>query len=134
MAKAALVVACAVMFREDGCVLAALRPLGKSLGGQWEFPGGKVEPGESPAEALQRELQEELGITVQVETPLTVVRHDYGPFQIELHPFLVRLLTGTPHPHEHTELRWVTLPTATELDWAAADVPVLEELMAVRPS
>ena len=127
--RAALVVTCAVIVADGGRVLAALRPRGRSLGGKWEFPGGKVEAGESAAEALRRELQEELSIVASVGQALAVVNYDYAEFSIELHPFLVEIAEGIPHPHEHEELRWVTMTEAAELDWAAADIPVLEELL-----
>ena len=122
-----LVVTCAVIADDAGRVLAALRPRGRSLGGKWEFPGGKVETGESAAEALQREMREELSIVARVGTALAVVSYDYADFSIELHPFAVEIVEGIPHPHEHEELRWVTMAEAEGLDWAAADLPVLEE-------
>lgn len=123
-----LVVTCAVIVRDDGLFLAALRPEGKSLGGKWEFPGGKVEPGETPSDALRRELREELEIDVRIEKPLSVVRHDYAEFTIELHPFIVRIVEGIPVAREHAALKWIRLKDAGTLDWAAADLPVLEEL------
>ena len=126
--RTALVVTCAVIVDAAGRVLAALRPRGKSLGGKWEFPGGKLEAGESAAEALKRELHEELSIVAGVGPALAVVSYEYEEFSIELHPFLVEIVEGIPHPHEHEELRWVTMGEAETLDWAAADVPVLDEL------
>lgn len=112
---------------DAGRLLACRRPVGKHLGGLWEFPGGKLEPGESPAAALVRELEEELGITVAPDTALTPVVWDYGHGPIRLHPLLCRIVSGTPHPHEHSEIRWCEKDELGELDWAAADVPVLEE-------
>ena len=123
-----LVVTCAVIVRDDGLFLAALRPEGKSLGGKWEFPGGKVEADETPSDALRRELQEELEIDVRVEKTLSVVRHDYAEFTIELHPFVVSIVHGDPVAREHAALKWIRLEDAGSLDWAAADLPVLEEL------
>ena len=66
--------------------------------------------------------------SASVGPALAVVSYDYEEFSIELHPFLVEILEGIPHPHEHEELRWVTMNEAESLDWAAADVPVLDEL------
>lgn len=123
-----LVVACAVIIDEAGLILAALRPAGRSLGGKWEFPGGKVEVGESPASALQRELSEELEISSEVVRELSVVKHDYPEFTIELHPFVVRIVDGIPKANEHAELRWIRRDEAHTLDWAAADLPILDEL------
>lgn len=121
-------VACAVIKDEDGRLLAALRPQGRSLGGKWEFPGGKIEAHESPTLALIRELQEELSIVAEPIFSLLVVQHDYPDFTIELHPIMMRIISGVPHPHEHAELRWVSMAEALTLDWAAADLPVLAEL------
>ncbi|MCW1887493.1 (deoxy)nucleoside triphosphate pyrophosphohydrolase [Luteolibacter flavescens] len=114
-----------------GRLLACKRPEGKHLGGKWEFPGGKVEPGESPSDALVRELEEELGIRVETATALTPVVWDYGRGPIRLHPFLCRILSGQPHPHEHSEIRWCGPDELGELDWAEADVPILEEWRAM---
>lgn len=129
-------VACAVIKDADGRLLAALRPQGRSLGGKWEFPGGKIEAHESPTLALIRELQEELNIVAEPILSLPVVRHDYPDFTIELHPIIMRILSGIPHPHEHAELRWVSMTEALTLDWAEADLPVLMELenVAAPPS
>ena len=129
-----VVVACALIHAPDGRILAAQRPHGKSLGGKWEFPGGKIESGETPAEALVRELQEELGVHTQVEFPLGIVLHDYTEFSIELHPFVVKILSGTMVAQEHAELRWITLAEAPALDWAEADVPVWQEWAARAPN
>jgi 8-oxo-dGTP diphosphatase len=118
-------VACALLER-DGRLLVAQRPPGKALAFKWEFPGGKVEPGENPAAALVRELREELGVTVAIGRMLPVVHHDYGTFVIELVPLCCRLVEGEPHPHEHVEVRWCTVDEVEALDLAEADRPVLE--------
>jgi 8-oxo-dGTP diphosphatase len=117
----------AVIEAADGRLLACQRPDGKSLAGKWEFPGGKIEPGESPGDALLRELKEELGITVEITGALTSVPWDYGTFAIELHPFTCRLTGGEPQALEHREIRWCGRDELQSLDWAAADVPILQE-------
>jgi 8-oxo-dGTP diphosphatase len=114
----------------DGRLLACLRPADKHLGGKWEFPGGKVEASEDHAAALVRELEEELGIQVVVGYPLTPVPWDYGTLRIRLHPFLCRIASGIPQPREHAEIRWVARHELEQLDWAAADLPILAEWLA----
>lgn len=111
-------------------LLACRRPEGKHLGGKWEFPGGKVEAGESPAEALVRELREELEITVAVGEALTSVVHDYGRGPIRLIPLLCTIAEGIPRPHEHSEIRWCDAADLKQLDLAAADLPILTEWAA----
>jgi 8-oxo-dGTP diphosphatase len=120
-------VAAGLILDEAGRLLACRRPEGKHLGGKWEFPGGKVEDGESPAGALVRELEEELGVAVETGQALTPVVWDYGRGPIRLHPFVCRIVAGELHPHEHEEIRWCEKDDLGGLDWAAADVPVWEE-------
>lgn len=115
-------------------LLACQRPEGKHLGGKWEFPGGKIEPEETPEEALIRELEEELEIIVTIGKPLTPVMHDYGHRPIRLIPFLCTIFKGYPKAHEHSELRWCAPAELPELDWAAADLPILAEFLANQPS
>lgn len=110
-----------------GRLLACRRPEGKHLGGLWEFPGGKIEPGESPATALVRELEEELAIRVEPGMALGPVVWDYGRGPIRLHAFVCRIVGGTPHPHEHSEIRWCAAEELPALDWADADLPLLAE-------
>lgn len=117
---------------DDHRILACRRPEGKHLGGQWEFPGGKVEQGESPEQALIRELEEELGITVQTIGALSPVVHIYDRGPIRLIPFLCRISEGTPQPHEHSELRWCSADELRSLDLAAADLPILDEFLDFR--
>ncbi|RDD31573.1 8-oxo-dGTP diphosphatase MutT [Prosthecochloris sp. ZM] len=118
---------CAIIER-DGRFLIAQRPARKSLGLKWEFPGGKVEAGESDCGALHRELMEELQIRVRVVEPLTPVHHDYKSFSLELVPFRCELLDGSkPTPHEHEALEWITLDEIDAFDFPEADIPVLEE-------
>lgn len=123
-------VVCALIRDDQGRVLAAQRPPGKTLAGKWEFPGGKIEPGESAEAALQREIREELGCEIEIGVALPAVLHAYPGGVIELRPFLARVSGGTPSAHEHAALKWVTLEQSTGIDWAEADRPVLAALAA----
>lgn len=121
-------VVCGVILDQEGRYLVCRRPEGKHLGGLWEFPGGKVDAGEMPDAALERELEEELWIKVEVGERLRDVRWDYGGVVVRLMPFLCEIRSGQPRPLEHSEVRWITLGEAGDLDWAPADTPILEEL------
>ncbi|MEZ4321018.1 MAG: (deoxy)nucleoside triphosphate pyrophosphohydrolase [Myxococcota bacterium] len=116
------VVAGAVLDGES--VLCALRSPTMSTPNRWELPGGKVEPGESDASALVRELREELGITVRVGAHLGTSVHG----RIELVAYLATLESGVPRPTEHAEIRWVPATELGALDWADADVPLVHAL------
>lgn len=119
-------VVCAVIEDGAGRVLACRRGSAMSMAGKWEFPGGKLEPGEPVREALARELREELGVELAVGEQWAAVEHDYGTLAIRLMPFRCRISRGQPQPHEHDELRWLTAEQTRHLDWAAADVPVAD--------
>ncbi|MFC5455773.1 (deoxy)nucleoside triphosphate pyrophosphohydrolase [Prosthecobacter fluviatilis] len=122
-------VVCAIIQR-DAHIMLAQRPPGKKLGGMWEFPGGKVEPGETPEAALHRELQEELGCTVSITQTLAPFVHAYDWGRIELIPFICELTPDSPepHPHEHTALAWAERPLLPSYNLAPADVPLLAAL------
>lgn len=121
-------VVCGVIQDAEGRFLACLRPQGKHLGGKWEFPGGKVDPGESSQVALARELSEELGIAVEVGDALSTVIWTYERGTIRLHPFLCRMVSGKLTAMEHEDLRWCAPMDFGSLDWADADVPILDEI------
>ena len=123
-------VVCGVIENSDGRFLACLRPADKHLGGMWEFPGGKVDPGESPETALIRELKEELGVDVEIGRALTPVIWSYESRSIRLLPFHCDIIRGEPRPIEHTELRWCTPEDFDSLHWADADVPILREIIS----
>lgn len=127
--SAAVDVTCGLIER-DGRVLVAQRPPGKALAGKWEFPGGKVEPGEAADACLARELREELGVDVRVGEALPPTLHRYAAGAIRLLPFRCALVAGEPHPHEHSALRWCTPEEIAALDLAAADLPVLADYRA----
>jgi len=128
-----LAVVCALIERE-GHVLMAQRPVHKHLGGKWEFPGGKVESGETFEAALHRELDEELGCTVEIIRPLTSHTHAYATVTVRLIPFVVRLLatSGEVQAREHAALRWVPAAELSALDVPAADLPVIADYLASR--
>ena len=99
----------AAVIRRDGQIFIAQRPPDGLLGGLWEFPGGKTEPGETLPETLQRELCEELAIEVRVGNPFGVYRHTFTHFKVTLHAFECRLINGSaPIPREHSDIRWVS--------------------------
>lgn len=124
-------VVCAVVCDEQGRVMACRRGPGQSMAGKWEFPGGKVEPGEGEVAALQRELREELSCELEVGRRMLPVEHRYPDFGIRLIPYHCRRIdAGACQLHEHDALRWVTLDQLAELDWADADVPVWRQLLA----
>jgi 8-oxo-dGTP diphosphatase len=107
-AMALVRVAAAVILRPDGQVLLAQRPHGKAYAGYWEFPGGKLEPGETAREALDRELQEELGLTVRDAAPWMVQRYAYPHADVELNFFRVFAWDGEPVGHDGQAFRWQT--------------------------
>ena len=123
-------VVCAIIVRGDRIMLAQ-RPPNKKLGGLWEFPGGKVEVGESSEDALHRELQEELGCSVRITQTLAPFVHAYDWGRIELIPFLCELADGSaePHAHEHTALVWVERGELRSYELAPADVPLVAGLV-----
>ena len=121
-------VVCGIIEDGEGRFLACRRPKGKHLGGLWEFPGGKVDPGESLPNALVRELREELAIDVSVGEALDPVDWDYGSTSIRLHPFLCRIVGGELQPHEHDAVSWCAPDDLDSLEWAPADVPILASL------
>ena len=123
-------VVAAVITDDAGRVLLAQRPRHKHLAEKWEFPGGKVEAGESPEAALARELREELGVAVAILRPLPRFTHDYGTVVIAMIPFVCRLAAGSraPHPHEHLALAWTPLAALDTYDLAPADLPIVAAL------
>lgn len=118
----------------DGRVLLAQRPAHKHLGLKWEFPGGKVESGESPEAALVREIKEELGCDLVLTRALPRFTHDYGTLVIEMIPFVCALApaSATPHPHEHLAITWSEPASLRSYDLAPADWPVVDALFPSR--
>lgn len=128
-----LVVACALI-DADNRVLVAQRPEGKAMAGLWEFPGGKLVPGESPEQCLIRELREELAVDTEAAclAPLTFASHAYERFHLLMPLYVCRKWRGEPEPREGQALRWVRPRALRELAMPAADLPLipfLEELL-----
>jgi len=125
-------VVCAVIEDHSGRILIAQRPADKHLGLKWEFPGGKVEPGEAPNRALLRELNEELGCTVVITRTLEPFHYDYTRVLIEMFPFVCQLAPGSAAPAalEHVEIRWITPAEISNFDLAPADWPVVARYRA----
>ena len=128
-----LVVA-AALIDPDGRVLIAERPPGKAMAGLWEFPGGKIEPGETPETALIRELREELGVTVKPAclAPFTFASHGYAQFHLLMPLYLCRRWEGTPEPREHAAIKWVRprdlIANPDAFPMPPADLPLLPML------
>ncbi len=122
--RAVIPVACGVLLNSGGEVLVAQRPPGKIAAGKWEFPGGKIEPGESPLQALMRELHEELGVEVQAARRLIRFRHDYTDRIVILDTWLVRQFEGAPHSREGQQLDWVHPESLSRLDTLPTVPPI----------
>ncbi|MBE3637879.1 8-oxo-dGTP diphosphatase MutT [Mangrovicoccus algicola] len=122
-----VLVSAVVLVDADGRVLVTQRPEGKAMAGLWEFPGGKVEPGETPEAALIRELQEELGIDTQASclAPLTFASHGYDSFHLLMPTFVCRRWTGTPTGREGQAMKWVRPAALRDLEMPEADLPLI---------
>ncbi len=114
---------------KDGKVLATQRGYGELAGG-WEFPGGKVEPGETAEEALRREIEEELAAAVAVGRHFMTVEHRYDDFHLHLSCYFCTLISSKISLTEHADARWVDRCTIGELDWLPADLTLIEALQA----
>ena len=123
-------VAVAVVVDSDGQVLITQRHKDSHQGGLWEFPGGKVEPGESLAQALSREILEELDIRVVAHSPLIEIAHDYGDKQVLLDVHRVTEFSGIPRPMESQPLRWVPTGSLKDYEFPAANVAIIDALLA----
>jgi 8-oxo-dGTP diphosphatase len=122
-----LLVSAVALIDPDGRVLLAQRPAGKSMAGLWEFPGGKVEPGETPEAALIRELHEELGIDTWQSclAPLTFASHAYADFHLLMPLFACRKWTGLVTPRENQALAWVKPARLRDYPMPPADLPLI---------
>lgn len=134
MSRKILLVAACALIDADGRILLAQRPEGKSLAGLWEFPGGKVEPGETPEETLIRELDEELGIQTKEAclAPLTFASHTYETFHLLMPLYVCRRFEGIPHGREGQAIKWVKPNALRYYPMPPADeplIPIIQDLV-----
>jgi 8-oxo-dGTP diphosphatase len=129
--KPLLLVAACALVDADGRVLIARRPEGKPMAGLWEFPGGKVEKGETPEQTLIRELHEELAIDTQVAclAPLTFASHDYEDFHLLMPLYVCRRFSGIAQPKEGQALKWVRAKQLRDFPMPPADAPLIPFLI-----
>jgi mutator protein MutT len=113
----------------EGRIAICQRKQDTHLGGYWEFPGGKFEPGETPAQCLRREVQEELGVTVDPVRPFAPIEFAYPDRAIRLHPFLCRILADHPAPHASADLRWVRPAELLDYPFPPANARLIEQLL-----
>jgi 8-oxo-dGTP diphosphatase len=127
MPKPLVLVSAVALIDPDGRVLLAQRPEGKAMAGLWEFPGGKVEPGETPEQALIRELHEELGVDTWASclAPLTFASHAYETFHLLMPLFACRRWQGQPQPREGQRLAWARVSQLRDYPMPPADLPLI---------
>ena len=122
-------VACALITLQTGEILVTQRSSAMSLPLKWEFPGGKVEAGESAEQCILREIKEELGIDILVLRKMKAHAYNNGKLQIRLIPFRCEMLTGEIVLAEHARYLWLKREELSDLDWAGADLPVLQDYL-----
>lgn len=111
----------AAIIQRDGKLLICQRPIGKHCELLWEFPGGKIESGETPEECLIRECREELDCTVEIEQAVQEIKYEYSDITVNVHFYLCKLLDGEPSCIEHNDIKWHTLDEIAELTLCPAD-------------
>ena len=117
----------AAILHRDGAYFATQRGYGE-FEGMWEFPGGKIEHGESREVALRREIQEELGVNVTIENLLCMTEYDYPSFHLTMHCYLCSVASGEIELREHKSARWLTAETLDSVEWLPADKEIVDKL------
>ena len=125
-------VAAAIIYKE-GKYFATQRGYGE-FEGMWEFPGGKIEPGETPQEALKREIQEELCIDIEVKAHLCTTEYDYPTFHLTMYCYLCNINSGQIELREHKSALWLTSGSLDQVSWLPADKEVIEKIRSHKPS
>ena len=117
----------AAIICKDGAYFATQRGYGE-FEGMWEFPGGKIEPGESAEEALKREIQEELGVDITIDKFLCTTDYDYPSFHLTMHCYLCSIVSGEIELREHKSARWLTKESLDSVEWLPADLDIIKKL------
>jgi 8-oxo-dGTP diphosphatase len=125
-----VIVTCAIIIKENK-ILVTQRSDRMKLPLKWEFPGGKVEKGESLENCLLREINEELHINIRIDRKLSPNNHDYGGYTIQLNPFIASFISGDIILSEHTDFKWLTKSELLSIDWAPADIPIVHEFLSL---
>ena len=120
----------AAIIQRDGAYFATQRGYGE-FEGMWEFPGGKIEPGESREVALKREIQEELGVDIVIENILCTTEYDYPSFHLTMHCYLCRIASGEIELREHKSALWLTANRLDDVAWLPADKEVIDKLKSL---
>ncbi|MFD2555270.1 (deoxy)nucleoside triphosphate pyrophosphohydrolase [Sphingobacterium tabacisoli] len=124
-------VTCAIIVHHNK-ILICQRSKSMKLPLKWEFPGGKIETGESKEACLQREVRKELALDIRVDNALSPVEHCYPTFALYLYPFICTIASGVPDPVEHAQAIWVSASDLLNYDWAEADIPIVKEYLTLR--
>lgn len=117
------------VIEKNGKILCAQRGQDKSLAGLWEFPGGKIEQNETPQQALEREIKEELLCEVSIKNKIITTSYEYDFGIVELTTFFCELIEGEPKLTEHESIKWLPISELSTLEWAPADIPTIDALV-----